>query len=149
MLSTDLDGETIFTWDLETSPPHRAQLWTYQGPTRGPLSVPEPFIFSSTGSTLAVSVGDVLLLGDLTVNPPGSIQLSSNEPFVKAYAFSPDEKTLAGSYGKQVVLWNVDFDSWVEHACRIANRNLTPREWSHFLPDEPYRLTCKNLQPPS
>lgn len=142
LISTELDG-TVLTWDLESSPPHPAQLWTYQGPTRGSASGPDPFIFSSTGSALAVSVGNVLLLGDLTANPPGSIQLSSNEAFVKASAFSPDEKTLVGTYGKQVVLWNVDFDSWMAHACRIANRNLTQREWSHFLHDEPYRLTCK------
>lgn len=145
-ISTELYG-TVLTWDLESSPPRPAQLWTYQGPTRGSASGPDPFIFSSTGSALAVSVGNVLLLGDLTVNPPRSIQLSSNEAFVKAYAFSPDEKTLLGTYGKEVVFWNVDFDSWVDHACRIANRNFTQREWSHFLPDEPYRLTCKSLQP--
>lgn len=143
LISTDGYG-TVLTWDLEASPPRHAQLWTYQGPTRG-FSDLDPFIFSSTGSSLAVSIGNVLFLGDLTVDPPRSIQLSSNEG-VKAYSFSPDEKILAGTYGKRVVLWNVDFDSWVDHACRIANRNLTAQEWSHFLPDEPYRQTCNNLQ---
>ena len=32
--------------------------------------------------------------------------------------------------------------AWQAKACQIAGRNLTLKEWSSYLPGEPYRKTC-------
>ena len=66
---------------------------------------------------------------------------------VYSIAFAPDGKTLAsGSKDSNVFLWDVDFDSWKDRACNIANRNLTREEWRQYLgDDEPYRNTCPKL----
>ena len=44
-----------------------------------------------------------------------------------------------------IAFWNVDFDEWTRRACRIANRNLTPKEWNTYLPASPYRKSCPDF----
>jgi hypothetical protein len=46
-------------------------------------------------------------------------------------------------------LWNTDPASWVQTACAIAGRNLTPAEWQRYLPDRPYQRTCQRWPGPS
>jgi hypothetical protein len=33
-------------------------------------------------------------------------------------------------------------DAWKRHACHVAGRDLTPREWQDALPGQPYRIVC-------
>jgi hypothetical protein len=35
--------------------------------------------------------------------------------------------------GGAVLLWDLRVESWVERVCRIANRDLTPREKGAYL----------------
>jgi WD40 repeat protein len=44
-------------------------------------------------------------------------------------------------------LWQHE-DMWKE-ACRRLTRNFSHSEWSQFLPDEPYQVTCPGLPIPS
>jgi WD40 repeat protein len=44
--------------------------------------------------------------------------------------------------GTGVHTWNVEQARLVEHACTVANRNLTEEEWTQVLPDRPYERTC-------
>ncbi len=68
---------------------------------------------------------------------------------VQALAFSPDGKMLAtGTVVGTIVLWDIDVESWEEHACRIAKRNLTRSEWDRFIgPGVSYLRTCPDLPP--
>ena len=41
-----------------------------------------------------------------------------------------------------VVIWDVDFEGWLERVCSVANRNMSTDEWKRHFYDEPYRATC-------
>jgi WD40 repeat protein len=65
---------------------------------------------------------------------------------IPSISFSQDGlKIAATGEGVNVVLWDVNVDSWSSIACQRANRNLTLEEWQQFFGDEPYRLTCPDL----
>jgi hypothetical protein len=58
-------------------------------------------------------------------------------------AFSPDGRHLfAVSTGGQGVRLDASPASWKRHACAIAGRNLSEREWEDALPERPYRAVC-------
>lgn len=62
-------------------------------------------------------------------------------------ALSADGKNLvSGDY-----VWDLDPQSWVDHACQIAGRNFTRQEWMQYFPGEEYRSTCSQwpLEPES
>ncbi|MGO9465207.1 MAG: hypothetical protein ACLQIB_28300 [Isosphaeraceae bacterium] len=68
---------------------------------------------------------------------------------ISSVAFAPDGRTIATANSSDpgyVVLWDVDPDSWVRRAVRIANRNLSWAEWQRCVgPDVPYHRTIANL----
>lgn len=70
---------------------------------------------------------------------------------VFSVAFNPEGGVLAstGHYPTQILLWDVDPESWAERACRLANRNLTQEEWRRYFGEEAYRATCPELPIPS
>lgn len=60
--------------------------------------------------------------------------------------FSSDGNTLISASRNEVILWDVNSDSWIEKACRIAGRNFTQEEWKQFVGEEvPYHLTCEEF----
>jgi WD40 repeat protein len=68
---------------------------------------------------------------------------------VYSVAFSPDGTRLASGSGEKMIrLWdtNVDVTSWQTRAYRIANRNLTQKEWDKYIGEDVlYRCTCGGL----
>ena len=69
--------------------------------------------------------------------------------FVEARAaFTPDgeELVLAHQTGP-VLIWDVDPESWREHACMVVGRSLTREEWKELLPNQPYREVCPEYGP--
>jgi WD40 repeat protein len=54
------------------------------------------------------------------------------------YRFASGSTSPAGT----PMVWDVDPAHWNAMACRIAGRNLTRAEWSHYLPGRPYQATC-------
>ncbi len=111
-------------------------------------------VFSPNGEILASGgeAGNVTLwrvdmsMGSAVLQKLGGLH-AEPERAVHSLAFSRDGKTLASGSGgnNSVTLWDVNFDSLIERACRIANRNLTDDEWKRFLDNEPYRKSCPNL----
>ncbi len=82
------------------------------------------------------------------------IQLGPSERDVGSLEFGPSGTRLAAgvvesSDGRRtsvVYSWDLDLASWVDRACRIANRNLTLEEWNRYLgTGRPYRCTCEGL----
>ena len=130
---------TLLLWDLSARQPRFRLFSGYREPVRA-------FTFSPDSKMLASGDQEgMLLLLDLSVTPPMSILLSHDQRYARPLTFSPDGKTLATGGNGGPRLWNLDFDSWPNQACRIANRNLTCAEWTQFIKDEEYRPTCKNL----
>ena len=93
----------------------------------------------------------MVVLWEITGDPalpirPYRQSLNGHVAGVLELAFSPDSRRLAsGSIDENVILWDVDPDSWQERACQKANRNLTQEEWGQFFGSEPYRPTCPDL----
>jgi hypothetical protein len=38
----------------------------------------------------------------------------------------------------------VSVEAWKRHACVVAGRDLTAREWDDALPDRPYQAVCSD-----
>jgi WD40 repeat protein len=62
---------------------------------------------------------------------------------VNHVSFSPDGKVLATDGPEnEILLWDVDMESWTRQACGRTNRNLTEEEWQRFIGDDQYLETC-------
>jgi WD40 repeat protein len=100
--------------------------------------------FSSDGRSLATSSADgsVLLWDVETQEPIGSPLVVERDSFVAA-AFSRDASHLfAVSTGLRGIRLAAKPEVWKSHACLVAGRDLTPREWRDALPTQTYRQVC-------
>jgi WD40 repeat protein len=129
-------GSDIRLWDVAT------------GQVLGPLLTGRQggvhyLAFSPDGKTLASGSWRTIFLWDVATGQPLGSPLEGHEKDVVSGAFSPDGKILASWSGDKIRLWDVSLESWMNRACSIANRNLTPEEWRRYMGGEvPYRRTC-------
>ena len=88
-------------------------------------------VFSPDGTTLASLGFDGALV--LSVASTAVPQARSRPGPVNqrgSIVFSPDGDNVVIGYEKgDVIAYDVDPDSWVDHACRVVGRNLTEAEW--------------------
>ena len=60
-------------------------------------------------------------------------------------AFSPDGAHLyAVSTHDRGIRFEADPQAWKRHACLVAGRELTAREWEDALDERPYRTVCSD-----
>jgi WD40 repeat protein len=142
MLAAASADSTVTLWNVST----RQQIGeALEGHTQGVMWVS----FSPDGRTLSsTGLDKLVILWDMTQNPITGTTLSKHEGGAYTAAFSPDGTELVtGGIDNLVIVWDITFlrdtarDVWEGHACRIANRNLTVREWERFLTTD-YRETC-------
>jgi WD40 repeat protein len=139
------DGQELNLWDVVNRKPLGAPVSAH---ARGMSSL----AFSTDGKTLALEADGGPILWDV-----GSRQrigqllfgaLHRGYSVLDAMAFSSDGKTLASGTAGDVILWDIDRESWVQRACKIANRNLSAVEWNGFVGSQVhYHATCPNLPP--
>ena len=86
-------------------------------------------------------------LWDVTSRRRLGLHFTPQNGVLRNVIFSPNGKILAsGSEDGAIILWDLNFDSWLGRAGRIANRNLSTIEWNQFLGlDSPYHRTFPNL----
>ena len=100
--------------------------------------------FSPDGETLATLGFDgelVLADGDTARrrarSSPGGVSIRG------AISYAPDGKAiLIGFEDGSVVAYDVDPQSWVDHACRVAGRDLSAAEWRDAFGSDERRRTC-------
>ena len=140
MLATSTQGHSVTLWNVKGWTPIPPALY---GHTQAVSSV----AFRPDGKVLASGSadGDIRLWDVEAHELIGSLGIS--EDAINSIAFEPRKGILA-SVGEDnsIVLWSVDFDDWITQACRIANRNLTPKEWNTFFGSRSYRKTCTSFE---
>jgi WD40 repeat protein len=80
-------------------------------------------------------------LDDMALSPDGRVLASAGSDFLGG-------RRDAGSGTHALKLWDMTLESWIEKACRVANRNLRPAEWELYFSGQKYRKTCPNLPEP-
>jgi WD40 repeat protein len=136
MLATSTPGHSVTLWNVKDLRPIPPVLY---GDTQSVSSVafkPDGKVLVSGSADGDIRLWDVdthELIGILGVQPEA----------VNSITFAPGKGMLA-SVGKDdsVVLWDVDLQDWISRACRIANRDLAPKEWSAYFGTSLYRKTC-------
>ena len=92
---------------------------------------------------LSAGADGTLQLWDVASRKPvGSPQMVEPNSYVAA-VFAPDgQRVFAVSAGTHGLRWEVSPEAWKQHACAVAGRELSAREWSDALPGRPYRAIC-------
>ena len=139
------DGKTIATGDLRGN----VDFWDASSGRRvghtlgGHNALVLSVSFDPTGARLATTSGDGnFRLWDVASGKLIGSPLPGADTGGWGLLF-PDGKYLVGVFGSGTgAVWNVDRDDWAAYACRVANRNLTQREWRDLVPERPYRAVC-------
>jgi WD40 repeat protein len=136
MLATSTRGHSVTLWNVKDLRPIPPVLY---GDIQAVSSVafrPDGKVLVSGSADGDIRLWDVEtheLIGILGVQPEA----------VHSITFGPGRGMLA-SVGQDdsVVLWDVNLQNWISRACRIANRDLAPKEWSAYFGTSLYRKTC-------
>jgi WD40 repeat protein len=100
--------------------------------------------FAPDGSVVALggNDGQVHLLTADTLNEIGQLPIATGATWAFA-SYSTDGSTLSAIDERgRIVRWDTRPASWINRACSIVARDLTPNEWDTYLPDVPHQRTC-------
>ena len=130
------------------------KLWKLSGKSLGSANASGgvPVAVAPDGLTVATAdLGGGLQLSDIPRKQELGTPLGAIVGVVPgAIAFANDGSRVAWSVDGGVtvsdpIVLSKSFTAWSTRLCRLAGRNLTPSEWSQFLPDARYRKTCPGL----
>jgi WD40 repeat protein len=118
------------------------------------LSPRRPLVARSKGMPPAMITvyGELLVEGDFdgqvlfwdieNLQPVGSMT-ASRLP-LSAMTIDNENRRLVIADAEGIIQsWEMDSQKWQAIACQIANRTMTPAEWTQFLKDEDYEPICK------
>ncbi len=88
-----------------------------------------------------------VLIWDVETNTQVAHELAGHDGTVLGFAFRSDGKVLASSSADgEVILWDMDAKSGAEQFCRIANTNLSRKEWNTYVgEDKEYCRICEKF----
>ncbi len=137
LLATGSHDNTVSLWDVHT------QLPVYLALT-GHTNYVSSVAFSPDGRMIASGSWDkTIILWDAATGRALGKPLAGHTDTVSAVAFSPDSRLLVSAgWDMALDLWSVSLEDWQAHACQVANRDLTAREWSQYQGEIPYHATC-------
>jgi WD40 repeat protein/DNA-binding SARP family transcriptional activator len=138
LLATGHFDGTILFWSTESWKPVGRVLEGHEGRVQSLVFTPDGRTLASAGADGAVLLRDVA-----TQKTIGSAQAVEANAYLSA-VFTPDGARLfAVSEQRRAIRWEVSSEAWKRHACRVAGRELTAREWQDALPGRPYRSICR------
>jgi DNA-binding SARP family transcriptional activator/WD40 repeat protein len=140
------DGRLLVTGDYAGA----AQLWETDdfersgAPLQGHAARIQSIDFTRDGRTFVTAAADgTVQLWDLANRKRVGTALTIDENAFLSAAFAPDsDRLFAVSEFGRGVRWEVSPEAWKRHACAIAGRPMTEREWADALPDRPFRPVC-------
>ena len=105
----------------------------------------ETLEFSADGRTLVVGglAENVASLWDVSSGTRIAAKLTVGSRAVLTDLSSDGRHLLMTAANGEGAVWDIDPESWARRACAIANRTLTEKEWSEFLPGRPYEPACR------
>ena len=135
LLASGATDQTVMLWNLADHT-RVATLTGYDGATNGVAFAPD-------GATLAFAGGDhTVQLWDLASTTLLARLTGHTQP-VMAVAFSPDGRALASvGMDRKVALWHTDPQHTASRTCQALTHNLTPDQWTEFIPETDYHKTC-------
>ena len=139
ILATSTPGHSVTLWNVRDWRPLPPVLY-------GPAQAVSSVAFGADSKVLASGSadGDIRLWDVQTHELIGT--LGAGQQAINSLTFDPRKGTLASvGADDSIILWNLDFEDWGSQACRIANRNLTPKEWNTYFGTSAYRKTCPSL----
>jgi WD40 repeat protein len=127
---------------VDTATWHEA--WTAAAGSTGPNT---NLVFSPDGRTLVVGGSDGkqhvydLSNGDLLAT------FADVDPQWTFVTFLPDGTHLAiARYDGSITIHALDLSAWIDRACAIANRDMTPAEWARLLPGRTPQPVCPQVR---
>jgi WD40 repeat protein len=118
------------TWIRPPMPAHTEPVW-------GKAWAPDGSFFVSAGQDGRVSLWD-----GGTGDPLGTVVPGAADSWGLVEVLPDGHTVMIATTGNDVFTWDTRIESWIERACTIAGRNLTPEEWREAFGNRGHRETC-------
>jgi WD40 repeat protein len=137
-LATGTQGGIVQLWNTSTGKQVADPVAVAAGPVTSLVFDPGGQRFVTTGGP----DGAVKLWAASTLQQEGSALAAEPRTAMRA-AFEPGGAALIVINDRGAgFIWPTSLPSWEQRACAIAGRNLTAKEWSFYLPGQPYERVC-------